>query len=65
MYVCDRVYTQYVQCFTHPSLLEPLTIHETPAQRREKRKAERAAANQRALEEQLEKCTAHTRVTWC
>ena len=44
-----------MQCFTHPSLLEPPPAFETPAQRREKRRAARAAANETAVAEQVEK----------
>ncbi len=46
-----------MQTFTHPSLLEPPVVTETPAQRREKRKLERAAANMARLEEQIAQCT--------
>jgi hypothetical protein len=46
-----------VQCFTHPSLQPPPIEYETPAQRREKIKQAKSAANQERLEEQLALCT--------
>ena len=48
---------QYVQCFTHPSLQQPVEPTETPAQRREKRKLARAEANKAYIAQQLETCT--------